>query len=351
MRSSLVKAMGRRKFFIDTDPGTDDALALLGVFAREDIEVVGISVAHGNGYLEDMAANVVRLLEISEYKFSPKLYFGSRAPILGSEYKKVPIATHFHGSDGLLDMPDVYPKRHSREIIENKFEKTSAWDGLIDISKTFSDLELVCLGAQTNLAMALRIDPSLKSRIKRCTIMGGNHLGVGNTTQAGEYNFRLDPEAAFITLTELNSLGENLVISTWESTWENTWSEPMHEKFLACVKNKEKLPFLEKLLSRFQNFMEPEIKHFSSGKVFSPICDAVAMYAAVEPESIISKELRKISVELNGDWTRGQMIVARAAWAVDEIEKSILKNKTENTLVMKMDQDGYLDFFMKGISI
>ena len=49
--------MKRRKFFIDTDPGTDDALALLGVFARDDIEVVGISVAHGNGYLEDMAAN------------------------------------------------------------------------------------------------------------------------------------------------------------------------------------------------------------------------------------------------------------------------------------------------------
>ena len=294
---------------------------------------------------------MVRLLEISDYKFKPKLYFGSQAPILGAEYKRVPIATHFHGSDGLLDMPDFYPKRHSSEQIKNMFEKTSAWDGLIEISKTNSDLELVCLGAQTNLAMALRIDPDLKTRIKRCTIMGGNHLGVGNTTQTGEYNFRLDPEAAFITMNELNGLGENLVISTWESTWENTWCEPMHEKFLACVKNKEKLPFLEKLLSRFKDYMEPEIKHFSKGKVFSPICDAVAMFAAVEPESIISKELRKVSVELSGDWTRGQMIVARAAWAVDEIEKSILNKKKENTLVMKMDQDRYLEFFINGISI
>ena len=50
MRSSLVKAMKRRKFFIDTDPGTDDALALLGVFARDDIEVVGISVALGESF-------------------------------------------------------------------------------------------------------------------------------------------------------------------------------------------------------------------------------------------------------------------------------------------------------------
>lgn len=177
----------KRRFFIDTDPGTDDAVALVMALRSPEIEVVGISVVAGNVGLEQTVQNALYTVEICGG--GVPVYVGAKRPM----NRDLQTADLVHGRDGLGDIG--LPLQGRTPAAE------SAVDALIAAAKQYAgELTLVTLGPLTNIAQAIQRDPSFATNIARCVIMGGAPDGVGNTTATAEFNVYVDPEAAHVVL-------------------------------------------------------------------------------------------------------------------------------------------------------
>lgn len=175
--------MDRKKIVMDCDPGHDDAIAIMLAGSTKKIELLGISVASGNQTLEKTAVNalnVCRYLDID-----CPIALGNPTPLL-----KAPlVCEEIHGKSGLdgFSFPD-YP-RH--------FDKRFGPQLIIDAVMNHDDVTMVTTGPLTNLALALRMEPRLKERIKEVVMMGGS-TDYGNISPAAEFNILVDPEAAYI---------------------------------------------------------------------------------------------------------------------------------------------------------
>jgi purine nucleosidase len=177
--------MTKRKFFIDTDTASDDAVALLMALEYPDVEVLGISIVSGNMPVEQGSINARYTIELCE-KNVP-VYVGSDKPMV----KKREHADWFHGPDGMGNMN--YPEPKS---IANKSDYKEVLNTLIN--QYPNEITLVTLGPLTNLGQFVLEYPESYQKIKDIYIMGGAATTVGNVTPAAEYNIWCDPEAAEI---------------------------------------------------------------------------------------------------------------------------------------------------------
>ncbi|WAR30401.1 YBP2-like protein [Mya arenaria] len=199
----------RRKLLIDTDAGVDDAQAILMALKCPDVDVIGITCVAGNADAMQVGKNVLRVLQVVNRLDIP-VYIGCNEPLLGDKKE----TSDYHGSDGFGDVPD--PEAPDDSLLESEH----AVNALMRLSKKHEgELSLVCLAPLTNIAMAIRMDPGIGSRLKHCYIMGGNHHGKGNMTVAAEFNFYFDPEAAYVVL---NQLKAHITIVTWETCMEHS---------------------------------------------------------------------------------------------------------------------------------
>ena len=173
-------------FLIDTDAGSDDAVAILMAQRHPDIDVKALTVVAGNVPLAQGTKNSLYFTELCGS--DTPVYAGADRPLL-REYVS---ADWFHGADGLGDWGDRYAPRSTQVNEEH------AVNAIIDTARGTSDLEVVTLGPLTNLALAIRKAPDIAARIKRCVVMGGAACTNGNVTPAAEYNIWCDPEAAQI---------------------------------------------------------------------------------------------------------------------------------------------------------
>ena len=178
----------RRKIIIDTDPGQDDAVAiLLALGSPAEIEVLGIVAVAGNVGLKQNAKNALKIVELSGKTATP-VYAGCEAPIR----RRLVTAEAVHGKTG-LDGPQLpEPKIKLRdqhgvdfiiETLRREPEKT---------------VTLCALGPLTNLGLAFVKAPDIKERVQEIILMGGGLFEGGNTTPAAEFNIYVDPEAADI---------------------------------------------------------------------------------------------------------------------------------------------------------
>ncbi|XP_062571979.1 uncharacterized protein LOC134233934 [Saccostrea cucullata] len=163
-----------KSILIDCDAGIDDAQALFLALSSPEVNVVAITVVHGNVLTKQVAVNVLRILRVVERLDIP-VYVGSETSILGHERRHDD--EPYHGWDGLGDSPD--PEAVDESLINP--EPASA--AIVRICREYRDsLTLVCLGPLTNVATAIRLDPALGQRIQHCVIMGGNYYGKSNQT-------------------------------------------------------------------------------------------------------------------------------------------------------------------------
>lgn len=175
-----------RKIIIDTDPGQDDAVAiLLALASPQELEVMGIVAVAGNVGLEQNALNALKVVELSG-RTDVKVYAGCPRPMM----RELVTAEHVHGQTGLdgPDLPDPelgLQEQHGVDFIVDTLMK--------EPPKTVT---LCALGPLTNLAMALVKEPRIASRIREIVLMGGAYFEVGNITPAAEFNIYVDPEAA-----------------------------------------------------------------------------------------------------------------------------------------------------------
>jgi purine nucleosidase len=176
-----------RKILIDTDPGIDDAMAILLALRSPEFEVVGLTTMFGNAYVEQCTHNALFLLELEGNGHIPVAQ-GSGQPLA------LPLGRvgHFvHGEDG---MGNIQPPA-ARASIDGR----SAAQFIVDMVSTYpGEITLVPLGPLTNIALALRLAPHIAGLVKEVVIMGGSAYAVGNITPAAEANIHADPHAAEI---------------------------------------------------------------------------------------------------------------------------------------------------------
>ncbi|MDO5786019.1 MAG: nucleoside hydrolase [Eubacteriales bacterium] len=173
-----------RKIVIDTDPGIDDAIAiLLALSAREELELLALTTVSGNADIDKVTKNACKVLELAEREDIP-VYKGCHKPLMRERIE----GDDFHGDDGLGNVHLADPVK--------KEEEESAVDFLIQKAhEEKGKLTLVPIGPLTNIAQAIRRDPEFVECIEEVVIMGGAENG-GNMSPHAEFNFWSDPEAA-----------------------------------------------------------------------------------------------------------------------------------------------------------
>lgn len=176
-----------KQVVIDTDPGLDDALALVLALRSNALDVRAITTVAGNVPLESCTANALRVLEVLGTSPAPPVYAGCATPLS----PPVARAEYVHGADGVGGFAAKYPVRHLLP------EKAHAVDALVELARQHPNaLTLVALGPLTNIAAACRLDPESMATIREVVVLGGSADGRGNATPHAEFNFYADAIAA-----------------------------------------------------------------------------------------------------------------------------------------------------------
>lgn len=182
--------MTARRIIIDTDPGQDDAVAILFALAcPEAIEVLAITCVAGNVPLERTTLNARRICELAGRSDLP-VHAGCDRPM----GRDLVTAEHVHGRSGLdgPDLPDpLMPVQEAHAV-----------DLIIDTLRRRppGSITLVAIGPLTNIATAFTIAPDIIERVQEIVLMGGAYAAHGNVTPVAEFNIHVDPEAARIVV-------------------------------------------------------------------------------------------------------------------------------------------------------
>ena len=181
--------MTRTRIIIDTDPGQDDAVALLLALAeRETLDLVGITTVAGNVPLALTTANALRILELARREDVP-VYAGASQPLM----RPLTTAEYVCGADG-LEGAGLPPPRISAQA-------KHAVAFLVETLRAAPErgVTLCPVGPLTNIALAFAQEPELAAKVERIVLMGGAR-DLGNVTPAAEFNFYVDPHAAAMVM-------------------------------------------------------------------------------------------------------------------------------------------------------
>jgi purine nucleosidase len=274
----------RIPLLIDTDPGVDDALALLMAFNDPRHEVVGLTIAAGNVGLEHTVRNALKLCEVAGSR--APVFAGAPAPLLHPARD----AAYVHGRDGFGDTAYAAAARQA--------EAEHAALALLRLSHEHAGrLLLVALGPLTNVALALRLDPTLPERIARLVVMGGAVTGHGNISAAAEFNVYFDPEAAHIVFGAF----PRTELVDWEAVMAHGFPHEAFERWLQRPSPRAR--FYEAISRRTREWaFDRRGDHWHSA-------DALAMAVALDPEGVREVVERPLAVELAGGHTRGATVV------------------------------------------
>lgn len=278
----------KRKIFIDTDVGTDDAVAIVMALESPDVEIVGISCVGGNTAVEQVVQNVLYLCD--RMNKSVPVYIGASKPLSRS----LKSSDFIHGKDGLGDINvDNYGRQPSA---------VNAVEGLRQaILRHPNELTIVTLGPLTNVAMMLGRYPELSKLTSALHIMGGNFQMPGNITPVSEYNFWVDPEAAdFCIRADIPKM-----IVGWDIT--------LRHGYLRMEELQSLLEGGHQLSKEIVEMQQVRLDWMRAGghEMICTWADAAAMLALIEPEYCmeIGNYFCQVITAGDQDDTRGMLIV------------------------------------------
>lgn len=179
-----------RKVLFDVDTGCDDATMLLTALTADEVEVVGVSTVFGNAPLENTTQNTLSILEYVGRGDVP-VAEGCARPFNAVQTESSPDdIDDIHGETGLTaDLPLV-------DAEEMELDGRHAAEFIIDMAEEHDELTIAAVGPQTNLALALALEPDLPEMVDDIYVMGGAVFRPGNVRPTAEFNFYEDPEAA-----------------------------------------------------------------------------------------------------------------------------------------------------------
>jgi purine nucleosidase len=278
------------RLVVDTDPGVDDAHAILLAFAHAGARVEAITTVAGNVALPLTTANAATILDVLEVppERTP-IFAGADRALLGAAGD----AAVVHGADG-LGSSNYSP---SGRRIESEHGALA----LIRLAnESPGALTLVAIGPLTNLALALRLDPQLPHKYKSLVVMGGAIRSAGNMRPrpSTEFNIFTDPEAAAFVFEGWPGLS----LVSWETTLQYLVSSSLVRQMMGV--NSARAEFFRRITEGILNYDEVTL---GQPGLFAP--DPLAMAIAIEPELVQRSEMRAVTVELTGQHTRGQTTV------------------------------------------
>lgn len=278
------------RILIDTDPGVDDAQAILMAAAHPGAKIEAILAVAGNVGLEHTLRNALLLTEVVGQDIP--VYAGCERPLVMFQED----AASAHGNDGLGEV-GLVPQRRTAEA-------EHAVTALLRlVNEAPGELTLAAIGPLTNIAVALSLDPNLPHKLKRFVIMGGAVTGHGNTSSVtAEFNIFFDPEAAYIVFTAWEQAGLLIDVIDWEATMRHGFPKEVVARWLEM--DTPKARFFQQITERgrYRSF---HILNRPSMYAADPLALAVLL----EPDIVTEAVQRHIAVEINGAATRGQTVV------------------------------------------
>lgn len=274
---------GPHRVIIDTDPGVDDAFALLLAMRSPELKIEGITPVAGNVPLDLTLPNALRMVEIAGREDIP-VAAGARSPLL----RRLVTAAYAHGENGLGGA--VFPEPKLKPIADPA-------PVLIQhvVRKYPREVTLVTLGPLTNVATALDSDPELAGMISGVVMMGGS-LSGGNITPAAEFNIYVDPEAARIVFQS----GIPITMVGLDVTRRTSLTDE-HFKTLAAVQN----PVSQAAAKIARNAIDHTR---SQGFLVGPnMHDSLAVAAFLDPSLLKWKDYY-VDIETLGELTAGQTL-------------------------------------------
>ncbi len=305
----------KRKFWIDTDTASDDAVALIMAFMRTDIDVVGVSIVAGNVPLDMGVQNALYTAELCGATLP--IYAGAAKPLS----RALGTAQFVHGEDGMGDIGLVLSGRTPTP--------GNGVDKLIEALHVHSgDIELVTLGPLTNIALALQQDPTIARTVKRCVIMGAVADHIGNVTPVAEFNMWVDPEAVDIVLKS----GMHVEFVGWDISRTEAVITPQESAMIRSL-GTDRASFSVDIQRVLEKFCAEET-HLNGFDLPDPIAMAYAIDTSVATEA----HHWYLSVETGSALTRG-MVVMDTLGVMHQEPNAIVVTRASHEKFMSMLMD------------
>lgn len=298
-----------RKIIIDTDPGQDDAVAILLAFGSPELEVLGITAVAGNVPLRLTQTNARKICELAG-RTDIKVFSGAIRPLV----RQLVTAEEVHGKTGLNGPALPEPTM--------PLQKEHAVDFIVEtlMSEDKGAVTLCPLGPLTNIALALIREPRIAPRIKEIVLMGGGYFEAGNVTPSAEFNIYVDPQAADVVLRS----GVPIVMMPLDVT-HKALTTSKRTKAIRDLGTKVGKAVAE-LLEYFERF--DENKYGTDG---GPLHDPCVIAYLLKPELFKGRECN-VTVEMVSELTMGATVVDW--WGVTK--------RPKNAIVMRdIDADGF----------
>ncbi len=303
---------------IDTDPGQDDAVAILLALASPEFEVLGITAVAGNVPLALTEINARKICELAG-RPDIKVYSGAVRPMV----RRLVTAEHVHGRTG-LDGP-VLPEPSM------PLQKQYGVDFIIEtlMSRPAGTVTICALGPLTNIGLALSKEPKIASRIKRIVAMGGGFFEGGNVTVAAEFNIYVDPQAAEMVFQS----DIPITLIPLDCTHQALTTKVRVEKF-RTMKNKTG-PAVAELLDFFERF---DVEKY--GTDGGPLHDPCVMAWLLRPDLFKSREVN-VAIECTSELTMGMTVIDW--WGVSDRRRNA-------TVCRGIDADGFFDLLVERLN-
>ena len=313
-RTNVARDMAHR-IIIDTDPGQDDAVAILLALASPEIEVLGITAVAGNVPLRLTALNARKICELAGRTDLP-VFAGCDRPLR----RTLVTAEHVHGKSGLdgVELPEPrmpLQQGHAADFIVETLRREPA-----------GTVTLVPLGPLTNIATALSRAPDITERIAGIVLMGGAYFEVGNITPAAEFNIYVDPEAA----ADVFACGAPITVLPLDATHKALVTRERNAAFRALGTP------IGRTVASWTEFFEryDREKYGSEG---APLHDPTTIAYLIRPE-IFSGRRVNVEVETVSELTRGMTVTDW--WGVT-------KRRKNATFIGDLDAEAFFDLLTK----
>ncbi len=277
-----------RRFLIDTDTASDDAVAILMALRTPGIQVEAITIVAGNVDVDQGAKNALNTVELCGME--TPVYKGLAKPLLRPHVD----ARFFHGEDGMggLNLPAPKRQPQPKHAVEAIVEAVRSAPG---------EITLVTLGPLSNIATALLREPAIAKQVKEVYVMGGAANVVGNITPAAEYNIWCDPEAARIVF----HFGMPILMVGWEHCLGPSLLDEGDMRRMRALGT----PYADFALDCNRNALKVCREWLGLSGLTLP--DPVAMAVALDRSVCTQAEKKYADVETIGELTRGETVVDR----------------------------------------
>ncbi|MFC3723274.1 nucleoside hydrolase [Neoaquamicrobium sediminum] len=275
-----------RKIIIDTDPGQDDAVAILLALASPELDVLGLTAVAGNVPLALTEKNARKICELAG-RPETRVFAGAVRPLT----RPLVTAEHVHGRTGLdgPELPDPTMKLETQHAVDFIVEKMMA--------EPEGTVTLCPLGPLTNIALAMIREPAIVPRIREIVLMGGGYFEQGNVTPSAEFNIYVDPQAADVVYRS----GAPIVMMPLDVTHKALTTKARIERFRTMGTRVGTAT--AQLLDFFERFDEE--KYGTDG---GPLHDPCVIAYLLKPELFSGRQCN-VQIETVSELTMGATVV------------------------------------------